>query len=62
MIIKVFVKGPIDANNYLVIDEKTNDAVLIDCSSAEDSCCQRRYDTSSFGTRYDADVCRHVAC
>lgn len=37
MIIKVFVKGPIDANNYLVIDEKTNDAVLIDCSSAEDS-------------------------
>ncbi len=37
MNIKVFVKGPIDANNYLIIDEKTNDAVLIDCSSAEDS-------------------------
>lgn len=34
MDIKVFVEGPIDANNYLVIDEDTKDAVLIDCSSA----------------------------
>ncbi len=34
MEIKVFVEGPIDANNYLVIDEKTRDAVLIDCSSS----------------------------
>lgn len=33
MEIKVFVEGPIDANNYLIIDEKTRDAVLIDCSS-----------------------------
>lgn len=33
MEIKVFVEGPIDANNYLLIDEKTKDAVLIDCSS-----------------------------
>lgn len=33
MIIKTFVEGPISANNYLVIDEKTKDAVLIDCSS-----------------------------
>lgn len=33
MIIKTFVEGPIDANNYLVIDEKSKDAVLIDCSS-----------------------------
>lgn len=32
MIIKTFVEGPIDANNYLIIDEDTNDAVLIDCS------------------------------
>ena len=32
MKIKVFVQGPIDANNYLLIDEKTNDAILIDCS------------------------------
>lgn len=33
MEIKVFVEGPIDANNYLIIDEKTREAVLIDCSS-----------------------------
>ena len=32
--IKTFVEGPIDANNYLVIDEESKDAVLIDCSSA----------------------------
>ena len=30
-----FVQGPIDANNYLLIDEKTKDAILIDCSSPE---------------------------
>jgi len=36
MNIKVFVEGPVNANNYLLIDEKTNDAVLIDCSSARD--------------------------
>ncbi len=33
MIIKTFVEGPISANNYLLIDENTRDAVLIDCSS-----------------------------
>lgn len=33
MEIKVFVEGPVNANNYLIIDEKTKDAVLIDCSS-----------------------------
>jgi len=32
--IKVFVEGPIDANNYLITDVDTGDAVLIDCSSA----------------------------
>lgn len=31
-----FVQGPIDANNYLLIDENTKDAVLIDCSSPDD--------------------------
>jgi len=36
MIIKTFVEGPIDANNYLLIDEDTKDAVLIDCSSPRD--------------------------
>lgn len=32
MIIKQYVLGPISANNYLVIDEKSKEAVLIDCS------------------------------
>ena len=32
--VKTFVEGPIDANNYLIIDEKSKEAVLIDCSSA----------------------------
>ena len=31
-----FVQGPIDANNYLLIDKETNDAILIDCSSPDD--------------------------
>lgn len=31
-----FVQGPIDANNYLLIDENTKDALLIDCSSPDD--------------------------
>lgn len=33
MIIKTFVEGPVNANNYLVIDEESKEAVLIDCSS-----------------------------
>lgn len=32
-----FVQGPIDANNYLLIDENTKDAILIDCSSPDDA-------------------------
>ncbi len=32
MIIKQYVAGPIGANNYLVADEKSREAVLIDCS------------------------------
>lgn len=34
MEIKTFVEGPIDANNYLLIDEASKEAALIDCSSA----------------------------
>ena len=37
MQIKTFVKGPIDANNYLITDEKTKDAILIDCSDSDES-------------------------
>lgn len=36
MIIKTYVEGPIDANNYLLIDEETQEAVMIDCSSGRD--------------------------
>lgn len=36
MIIKSFVKPPIDNNNYLIIDEKTKEAALIDCSCFDD--------------------------
>lgn len=32
MLIKTFVAGPFDANNYLVIDEESKEAMLIDCS------------------------------
>lgn len=32
--VKTFVEGPIDANNYLVIDDESKEAVLIDCSSS----------------------------
>lgn len=32
MKIKTYISGPIDANNYLIWDENTKDAVLIDCS------------------------------
>ena len=31
--VKTFVEGPIDANNYLVIEQNSQEAVLIDCSS-----------------------------
>ncbi len=32
MILKTFVTGMLDNNNYLLIDEKSKEAVLIDCS------------------------------
>lgn len=32
MIIKTYVAGPVQANNYLVIDEASKEAILIDCS------------------------------
>lgn len=32
MIIKQYTLGPISANNYLVVDENSKEAVLIDCS------------------------------
>ncbi len=32
MIIKTFVEPPIDNNNYLIIDEQSKEAALVDCS------------------------------
>lgn len=32
MIIKTYVAGPVQANNYLVVDEVSKEALLIDCS------------------------------
>lgn len=36
MEIKIFIEGPINAGNYLLIDETSREAVLIDCSSPDD--------------------------
>ena len=36
MIVNTYVEGPIDANNYLLIDEDSDNAVLIDCSSPDE--------------------------
>ena len=33
MLVKSYTKPPIDNNNYLIIDEVSHDAALIDCSS-----------------------------
>lgn len=32
MIVKNFIKSPLDNNNYVLIDEKSKEAVLFDCS------------------------------
>ena len=37
MIIKTFIESPIDNNNYLLIDEQTKDAALVDCSAVDSS-------------------------
>lgn len=36
MIIKTFIEPPIDNNNYLIIDEETKEAALIDCSADDE--------------------------
>ena len=36
MIIKKFIKNPLDNNNYVVIDEISREALLIDCSEPSD--------------------------
>ncbi len=36
MILKTFIEPPIDNNNYLLIDEASREAALIDCSAVDD--------------------------
>lgn len=36
MIIKTYIEPPIDNNNYLIIDEQSKEAALIDCSAVDD--------------------------
>lgn len=36
MIVKTFIEPPIDNNNYLVIDENSKGAALIDCSAVDE--------------------------
>lgn len=36
MIIKTFIEPPIDNNNYLLIDEQSKEAALVDCSAVDD--------------------------
>lgn len=35
MIVKNFIEPPIDNNNYLIIDEESKEAALIDCSAVD---------------------------
>ena len=35
MIIKTFIEPPIENNNYLIVDEETREAALVDCSAAD---------------------------
>lgn len=35
MIIKTFIEPPIENNNYLIVDEETKEAALVDCSAAD---------------------------
>lgn len=37
MIIKTFIEPPIENNNYLLIDEESKEAAIVDCSSMDNS-------------------------
>ncbi len=41
MIIETFVKGSIENNNYLLIDEKSKEAALIDCTEPADDIIEK---------------------
>ena len=37
MILKTYIEPPIDNNNYLIIDEQSREAALIDCSAVDEA-------------------------
>lgn len=49
MIIKTFIEPPIDNNNYLIIDEQSKEAALVDCSNVNE-------EIRSVLTEYDASL------
>lgn len=50
--IKTFVKNPLENNNYLVIDNLTHEAILIDCSSEGASDIMRYVEANKLHLKY----------
>lgn len=48
MILKTYIAGPFDANNYLLMDKNTKEAVLIDCSELKQEILD---DINKFGAK-----------
>lgn len=48
MILKTYIEPPIDNNNYLIIDEQTKEAALIDCSAVND---RLKKDLADYGAK-----------
>ena len=46
MILKTYIEPPIDNNNYLIIDEESKEAALIDCSAVNNKV---REDLAEYG-------------
>ena len=48
MILKTYIEPPIDNNNYLLIDEQSKEAALVDCSAVDDDI---RRDLEEYGAK-----------
>lgn len=57
MIIETFVKGPLENNNYLLIDEVAKEAVLIDCTEPADDIMQS---VKQYGAKLKFILLTHV--
>ncbi len=51
MILKTYIEPPIDNNNYLIVDEESKEAALIDCS-AVDNTIREDLDTMGANLKY----------